>query len=137
MCAARLLTFTEPRYIFRYRSVSFYKRACSSEFWIEYTNIGRECCQKSTKICHSIVFEYCLAHRFRGIEKKIRLPQKAFNGGAGDALLGMMAEDDAAFPVGERDQADGDPVLIDGLIASGAAAQLLPAGSRIIQISRL
>jgi hypothetical protein len=61
-----LLMLTEPRYIFRYHTASFYKRACSSEFWIEHTNIGRDCCQESTKIWHSIVFECCLAHGFRG-----------------------------------------------------------------------
>jgi hypothetical protein len=57
---------TEPRYIFRYYTASFYKFACSPKFWVEYANIGRECCQESTKIWHSIVFECCLAHGFRG-----------------------------------------------------------------------
>ena len=45
------------------------------------------------------------AVRFRGVDEKVRLPQKAFNGGARNALLGVMAQDDSAFPVGERDQA--------------------------------
>jgi hypothetical protein len=66
LCAGRLPMFTEPRCIFAYYMASFYKRACSSEFWIEHTNVGRECRQKSTKTCHSIVFECCLTHRFRG-----------------------------------------------------------------------
>src|SRR6266496_2028866 len=61
----RLLAVTEPHYVFAYYVASFYKGARSSEFWIEYANIGRECCQKSTKICYSIVFERCLAHGFR------------------------------------------------------------------------
>ena len=52
------------------------------------------------------------AVRFRGVDEKVRLPQKAFNGGARDALLGVMAQNDSAFPVGERDQADGDPILV-------------------------
>jgi hypothetical protein len=59
-----LLTFMEPRYIFVYYAASFYKYAWSSEFWIEHTNIGRKCYQKSTKICYSIVFECCLTHGF-------------------------------------------------------------------------
>lgn len=49
---------------------------------------------------------------FRGVDEKVRLSQKAFNGRARDALLSVMAEDDSVFPVGERDQANGDPVLI-------------------------
>lgn len=57
---------TEPRYIFRYYTATFHKFACSPKFWIEHTNIGRECCQESTKIWHSIIFECCLAHGFRG-----------------------------------------------------------------------
>src|SRR5205814_6744157 len=60
-----LLMFAKPRCIFAYYMACFYKRACSSEFWIEHTDVGRKCCQKSTKICYSIVFECCLAHRFR------------------------------------------------------------------------
>jgi len=60
-----LLMFAEPRCIFAYYMAPFYKRACSSEFWIEHTNVGRKRCQKSTKICYSIVFERCLAHSFR------------------------------------------------------------------------
>src|SRR4029453_5972429 len=65
LCAGRLPMFTEPRHVFAHYKASFYKRACSSVFWIEHTNIGRKCCQKSTKICYSIIFECCLAHRFR------------------------------------------------------------------------
>jgi hypothetical protein len=61
-----LLTFTEPRYVFAYYMAPFYKLAGSSEFWIEHANVGRKCCQKSTKICYSIVFECCLTHGFRG-----------------------------------------------------------------------
>src|SRR5262249_6563191 len=61
-----LLMLTEPRYIFRYYTASFHKFACSPKFWIEHTNISRECCQDSTEIWHSIVFECCLAHGFRG-----------------------------------------------------------------------
>jgi hypothetical protein len=60
-----LITVTEPRHIFRYYMASFYKYACCSKFWIEYTDIGRKCRQKSTKICNSIVFECCLTHGFR------------------------------------------------------------------------
>ncbi len=45
-----LLMFAEPRCIFAYYMASFYKRARSSEFWIEHTNVGRKCGQKSTKI---------------------------------------------------------------------------------------
>lgn len=41
------------------------KHACSSKFWIEYTDIGRKCRQKSTKICDSVVFECRLTHGFR------------------------------------------------------------------------
>jgi hypothetical protein len=40
---------TEPRYIFRYYTASFHKFACSPKFWIEHTNIGRECCQESVR----------------------------------------------------------------------------------------
>jgi hypothetical protein len=65
VCGSSLM-LTKPRYVFRYYTASFYKIACSSKFWIEHTNIGRECCQKSTKIWHSIVFECCLAHGFSG-----------------------------------------------------------------------
>mgnify|MGYP003693920867 CR=1 FL=1 len=40
------------------------KHACCSKFWIEYTDIGRKCCQESTKIRNAIVFECCLTHGF-------------------------------------------------------------------------
>ena len=60
-----LLPFTEPRYVFAYYMAPFYKRARSSEFWIEHANVGRKCCQKSAKICYSIVFECSLTHSFR------------------------------------------------------------------------
>ena len=45
-----LLPFTEPRYVFADYMASFYKCARSSEFWIEHANVGRKCCQESTKI---------------------------------------------------------------------------------------
>jgi len=61
-----MLTFSEPRYVFPHYVASLYKCACRSEFWIEYTDIGRQCCEKSTKVCHSIVFKRCLADGFRG-----------------------------------------------------------------------
>src|SRR6266545_3745216 len=59
------LMFTEPRYVFAYYTASFYECAWFSKFWIEHTNIGRKCRQKSTEIRHSVVFERCLAHGFR------------------------------------------------------------------------
>src|SRR6266850_677217 len=60
-----LVVFTEPRYVLADYMASFYKCARSSEFWIEHANVGRKCCQESTKICYSIVFECCLTHDFR------------------------------------------------------------------------
>src|SRR5436190_23875161 len=60
-----LLTLTKPCYVFPHYMASFYKCACRSEFWIEYTDIGRQCRQKSIKVRHSIVFERCFANGLR------------------------------------------------------------------------
>src|SRR5262249_682527 len=65
-----LFAFTEPRGVFAHHVTSFYKCACSSDLWIEYTNICRERRQKSKQFVPSIVFECPLAHGFCG---KLRL----------------------------------------------------------------
>jgi hypothetical protein len=60
----RFVALVEPRYIFAYYMASSYKWPCGSEFWIEYTDVGREGCKKFTEIRHSILFECYLAHGF-------------------------------------------------------------------------
>jgi hypothetical protein len=49
---------------------------------------------------------------FRGVEQKIHLAQKPRDGGDGDALLRMMVEDDPALAICQRNQADGDPIML-------------------------